>query len=287
MGLLFGTICCSSAAFAVYGVAFVAPASCSFAALLLCCCCCGCFQVADRWNANLCPLFDLPKCFCSLFCYLCCCVAVVSICAAVCTTCCCLCGLLFVCCCCSFFLLALFCFFCCLFCFCCRYWEKPPLKTPPLPHLTFQEIFALFLLLCLCCFCHELLLFEVDFLSCAVFSCCSCCFCCRFCGLLLFMALLLLLLLPVLLLLCCFVAAAAGAFRSPTVETPIFARFLTFQNVFCCLFCCLCCCVAAVCTTCCCLLLLVRLVVVAAFLFACTVTLFLLFVSLLLPLWGR
>ena len=85
------------------------------------------------------------------------------------------------------------------------------------------------------------------------FSCCSCCFCCRFCGLLLFMALLLLLLLPVLLLLCCFVAAAAGAFRSPTVETPIFARFLTFQNVFCCLFCYLCCCVAAVCTTCCCL----------------------------------
>ena len=56
---------------------------------------------------------------------------------------------------------------------------------------------------------------------------------CRFCGLLLFMALLLLLLLPVLLLLCCFVAAAAaGAFRSPTVGTPIFARFLTFQNVF-------------------------------------------------------
>ena len=52
------------------------------------------------------------------------------------------------------------------------------------------------------------------------------------------MALLLLLLLPVLLLLllllcCCFVAAAtAGAFRSPTVEKPIFAQLLTFQKVF-------------------------------------------------------
>ena len=30
----------------------------------------------------------------------------------------------------------------------------------------------------------------------------------------------------------CFVAAAAGAFRSLTVEIPIFSSFLTFQNVF-------------------------------------------------------
>ena len=62
-----------------------------------------------------------------------------------------------------------------------------------------------------------------------------------------------------------FAAAAAGAFRSPTVETPIFARFSVIcaavSDVWCC---------------CCCLYNLLRVVVVAAFFISArTVTLFL------------
>ena len=83
--------------------------------LLCCCCCCGCFQVADRWKANLSPLLNFQKVFAAYFVV---CAAVLlrfgTICAAVCTTCCCLCGLLFV----LFLLLLLFFFFFFFFGFC-------------------------------------------------------------------------------------------------------------------------------------------------------------------------
>ena len=45
--------------------------------LLLCCCCCGCFQVADRWKANLCPLLtsqNVCTAFSAVWHYLCCCL---------------------------------------------------------------------------------------------------------------------------------------------------------------------------------------------------------------------
>ena len=89
---------------------------------------------------------------------------------------------------------------------------------------------------------------------------------------------------------CCFVAAfAAGAFKSPTVEKRIFARFCSKMFLpLILLFVLLCCCCFYLC---CCLynlLLLVRLVVVAAFFCFCLhcYVFFLLFVLLLLPLLG-
>ena len=120
-------------------------------------------------------------------------------------------------------------FFCCLSCFCCRFWVTVRCFYPRLPLLTFQDVCTAFVAFCavfaifaaawcwLFLLCAVFLVVRVAFAdafavycclwrcfrcSCFLFSCC--CFCCF----------------------CCFVAAAAvGAFKSPTVEKPIFARF--------------------------------------------------------------
>ena len=84
--------------------------------LLLCCCCCsGCFKVADRWNANLCPLLTFHKCF----------AAYPVICAAV--------LLLWYCCCCS-----LFSFFCCFVSHLLPLLGRGPFEKPTLATLTYK-----------------------------------------------------------------------------------------------------------------------------------------------------
>ena len=128
------------------------------------------------------------------------------------------------------------------------------MKNTPLPLLTFQNVCAFLFVLFLsvsCCLMPVFLAVRVAFagflmsmvlLFVAVLS-------------LLSLSLSFLLLLLLLLGCCCCCgwvpAAAAGAFKSPTVEKRIFARFYDFPKCFCRLFCYLCCCVAAVCSTCC------------------------------------
>ena len=97
-----------------------------------CCCCCGCFQVANRWNANLCPLstFQNVLLLILLFVLLCCCCLVLL--------------LLFV-----QLAATLLLFFFCLHCyvfsvvclaFAAAFCVVVRWKNPPLPFLTFQNI---------------------------------------------------------------------------------------------------------------------------------------------------
>ena len=93
------------------------------------------------------------------------------------------------------------------------------MKIPPLPLLTFQNVCSDFAAFCAVCFCHFLLLLAAGFSFCV-----------------LFFLLCVLLLLPFfrfavvhgVAFVAVFAAAfdaAAGAFKSPTVEKRIFARY--------------------------------------------------------------
>ena len=122
---------------AVYGVAFVAAASCSFAvfAALLLLLLLRALSGRRPLKSQSLPAFDLPKCFAVIY------AAVLllfgTICAAACAACCCLCGLL---------LLLLFLFLLALSRFLLfvllllPLLGRRPLKTPPLPLLTFQNV---------------------------------------------------------------------------------------------------------------------------------------------------
>ena len=142
--------------FVVYGVAFVVAGSCC-CCYCLCNCLCGCFcclccfvAVAGAFRLPTVekPIFASLLTFQNVFAaYSVVCAAVLLLflfvllfvqLAAACAACCCLCGLLLLLL--FLFLRALFRFFCCLSCFCCRFLGRRPLKNPPLPLLTFQNV---------------------------------------------------------------------------------------------------------------------------------------------------
>ena len=115
------------------------------------------------------------------------------------------------------FLLVLLFLLCVLLsCFCCRFLVRRPLKNPPLPFLTFQNVCTVFVAFGVLFVCHFLLLLDAGFSCCVLFFLLFVLLLLPLLRLLLFMALLLLLLLPVLLLLlllllCC--CCCCGCFQ--------------------------------------------------------------------------